>query len=1211
MSTIPNSPPAIQRFFTSRDNNANSATYVGQEQRLWYDPVSNAIYVSDGNTAGGILVGGGGSGNGVPGGPTNSVQLNAGNGSFTGTSNLIFNGTTLSVVGNVSGTYFIGNGALLTGVSTSSYSNTNVASYLQVLTTDVSTTGNITGSYILGNGALLTGINANANYSNSNVASYLQVLTSNISTTGNVSASYYIGNGSALTGIVATNIGTLPSLSVTGNANVGNLNSAGLVSAPLIVASFFVGNGQGITGVVAQTGNITYANTTLLPTTTLDNIRLQTFDSANSITNNWVFDAAGNLSAPGSITAVGNITGNYFIGNGSQLTGIIANTIGTLGNLSVTGNANVGNVNTGGNITAVGNITGNYFIGNGSQLTGLTANTGNLQFSNTTIFPTTSLANIRLQTYDTANSITSNWVFGKNTLYLPNTSTVISNTQTTILTGDFASGNSSQIQLIPRQFSILSSDSSDPANTSYVSMSATSLKGNPYFEMSVSDPSQSTTQNWSFDKTGTLNLPSGGVIFDTPNGALAFGYQAGGGNANISQGNYGISIGASSGEYNQGDYSIALGYNAGNNIQGTNSIAIGKNAGGNNQGSNAIYIGGTANTTIQVNNSIVLNASGNSFNANAAGFFVKPLRNDNSNIGNVSFYNTNTGEVTYSNSISVTGNITANYIFGNGINLTGLANITFGSAPPANAIIGDTWIDSTTGIQYVYFNDITGEIWAEMEAQTSYASVGYANLTTNTLNTQVLYNASNAIVGSNNLTFDGTTLSAQGVTVGNALQISGNSIVSNTSNGNLTINTTGNRAYINMRGGLKLTSYNGNLLMETIDDTVNFYSPVLNSTESSVDIIGSLDGNSLSPNNIGVMLHVTGQQTLPSRIYNDAANTYAAYVGRAFNGNVNAPTAILANTTISRIGANPYSNTGFAPLTTTRIDMETTENQTTTNRGSQITFWATPTGSNVIAQLVSLNSTALSVSGNIIGGNVSTTGNVYANNIVGNTSFSGGYYGAFHTNYQTSLNGGINSNSTAPIVVTSTAGWPTTGALLIQQEVISYTGISGNTFTGITRGVSGTSGAVHANSTSVSFAQIAAANTATTMVLDQTDYSNGITVNASHEVTVVNAGLYNCQFSIQTMCGDNTADDIAVWFVVNGTAVPSSASYVTTPGAHAGHNGTAIMTVNIFHQFTAGQILTLQWVTLAGTSVITSYPSVISPAIPASPSVILTVNQIA
>jgi hypothetical protein len=61
-ANIPNDPNAIQKFFTSRDNNANSATYVGQEQRLWYDPVTNAIYVSDGSTVGGVMVSGGGGG---------------------------------------------------------------------------------------------------------------------------------------------------------------------------------------------------------------------------------------------------------------------------------------------------------------------------------------------------------------------------------------------------------------------------------------------------------------------------------------------------------------------------------------------------------------------------------------------------------------------------------------------------------------------------------------------------------------------------------------------------------------------------------------------------------------------------------------------------------------------------------------------------------------------------------------------------------------------------------------------------------------------------------------------------------------------------------------------------------------------------------------------------------------------------------------------
>jgi len=105
----------IQNLFTSRDNNANAETYVGQQDRIWWDPVTNAFYYSDGNTAGGIPIGTA-TGNGIPIGPINSVQLNAGNGSFQGTSNLVFANNVLAVNGNVTANYFIGDGSQITNL---------------------------------------------------------------------------------------------------------------------------------------------------------------------------------------------------------------------------------------------------------------------------------------------------------------------------------------------------------------------------------------------------------------------------------------------------------------------------------------------------------------------------------------------------------------------------------------------------------------------------------------------------------------------------------------------------------------------------------------------------------------------------------------------------------------------------------------------------------------------------------------------------------------------------------------------------------------------------------------------------------------------------------------------------------------------------------------------------------------------------------------
>ncbi len=98
----------------------------------------------------------------------------------------------------------------------------------------------------------------------------------------------------------------------------------------------------------------------------------------------------GNLGTSGSITATGNIQGNYFVGNGSQLTGIIASAgaqiINGTSNVTVAGSSNVtvgvagntvGTFYSGGFVTT-GNVQGNFFIGNGSQLTGLTSDAFNI-----------------------------------------------------------------------------------------------------------------------------------------------------------------------------------------------------------------------------------------------------------------------------------------------------------------------------------------------------------------------------------------------------------------------------------------------------------------------------------------------------------------------------------------------------------------------------------------------------------------------------------------------------------------------------------------------------------------------------------------------------------------------------------------------------------------------------------------------------------------
>ena len=122
-----------------------------------------------------------------------------------------------------------------------------------------------------------------------------------------------------------------------------------------------------------------------------------------------------------------------------------------------------------------------------------------------------------------------------------------------------------------------------------------------------------------------------------------------------------VAIGYSAGASHQGINSVAIGSGAANTNQGSNAVAIGYNAGYNNQGVNSVALGYYAGYSIQANNTIILNASGNTLNANtASAFYVNPVRYDNvSAIGNVVVYNTNTSEIAYSNTISVSGNVSA------------------------------------------------------------------------------------------------------------------------------------------------------------------------------------------------------------------------------------------------------------------------------------------------------------------------------------------------------------------------------------------------------------------------------------------------------------------------------------------------------------------------------------------------------------------------
>jgi hypothetical protein len=218
--------------------------------------------------------------------------------------------------------------------------------------------------------------------------------------------------------------------------------------------------------------------------------------------------------------------------------------------------------------------------------------------------------------------------------------------------------------------------------------------------------------------------------------------------------------------------------------------------------------------------------------------------------------------------------------------------------------------------------------------------------------------------------------------------------------------------------------------------------------------------------------------------------------------------------------------------------------------------------------------------------------------------------GAFHQNGYTTLTNAIpNSSSTATIVVGSTAGFASAGAILIESELITYTGKTATTFTGITRSQYGSSGSSHSAGVYVSEAQgVASASTALAIPFDTTDTSNEVALDPADNTKVVFdvAGYYNIQFSVQLLNCTSSIDNVTLWFRQNTVDIPQTGGIVSIPSKHAGGVGAAIVSWNLVVAVDAGDNIQLMMASNSGNTVAATYPPGTSPVHPSSPSVILT-----
>ena len=325
----------------------------------------------------------------------------------------------LTVAGNATADYFIGNGSQLTGISASSNKIYNGNSYANIATADgnlvvnVGTDGYGTWTFETGTGNLIgpgnvsqgAGIVFSADQSvyiredqgqlNIDAGSHT-VITSNSGNVGNTQSWDFGANGnltapgnirmSNIGGIYSTTSGytvglkmsnTEPSVKLVANNHEWQFNSDGVLKFPagysttypsitmgepgnLLIQGYINGNYTEDGGNVIVSGGFgdgNNGNATVLGQQVIVQAQLSTTNG--SPTYSWTFDATGNLNAPGNISATGNVIANIF------------STSGPSGNIT---GANVISATT---ISASGNVTGDFILGNIAFANGIPATYSN------------------------------------------------------------------------------------------------------------------------------------------------------------------------------------------------------------------------------------------------------------------------------------------------------------------------------------------------------------------------------------------------------------------------------------------------------------------------------------------------------------------------------------------------------------------------------------------------------------------------------------------------------------------------------------------------------------------------------------------------------------------------------------------------------------------------------------------------------------------
>lgn len=168
--------------------------------------------------------------------------------------------------------------------------------------------------------------------------------------------------------------------------------------------------------------------------------------------------------------------------------------------------------------------------------------------------------------------------------------------------------------------------------------------------------------------------------------------------------------------------------------------------------------------------------------------------------------------------------------------------------------------------------------------------------------------------------------------------------------------------------------------------------------------------------------------------------------------------------------------------------------------------------------------------------------------------------------------------------------------LTIQQQIDGITAELG--LLGFWGAFWSTSDQTNAGATSVNY-----------MTVNNSDASNNQVQigSTSSQIKVLNAGIYNVQFSAQFDKTDGGKDDVSVWFLKNGVNIPDSNSIFSLEG----NNDKLIAALNLMVNLGVNDYIQIAWASADLDLSLHFDAAGTSPTRPQTPSVIITLQQVA